>query len=121
MVALYVHNFLLYIHLKLLFRCGPMTRYWCMRFEVKHNYFKDLAQKRKQFKNKAKCLPYHHQQLVCYQLSKSKSLGKEMETSEGIIKERFWYTIYVHDIMQVNIIKLLSCNMVIYSVIHAHQ
>ena len=24
-------------------RCGPLSRFWCMRFESKHNYFKNLA------------------------------------------------------------------------------
>ena len=62
-------------------RCGPMTRYWCMRFEGKHSYFKHLAQKTKQFKSISKSLSWRHQQLVCYHLSKSESLVKEMETS----------------------------------------
>ena len=50
-------------------RCGPMTMhadsYWCMRFEAKHNYFKDLAHRTKQFKNIAMSLSHLHQQLVC--------------------------------------------------------
>jgi len=60
-----------------------MTRYWCMRFEGKYNYFKDLAQKSKQFKNIAKSFSQRHQELVCYHLSKSGSLVKVMETSKG--------------------------------------
>ena len=61
-----------------------MTRYWCMRFEAKHNYFKDLAHRTKQFKNIAMSLSHRHQQLVCYQLSKSESLVKEMQTAKCI-------------------------------------
>ena len=38
------------------YRCGPMTRYWCMRYEGKHIYFKDLAHRIKQFKNIAMSL-----------------------------------------------------------------
>ena len=64
-------------------RCGPMTRYWCMRFEGKHNYFKDLAQRTKCFKNIAKSLSHRHQRLVCYHLAKAQSLVKEMETGKG--------------------------------------
>ena len=33
-----------------------------MRFEVKHNHFKDLARRTKQFKNIAMSLSHHHQQ-----------------------------------------------------------
>ena len=61
-----------------------MTRYWCMRFEAKHNYFKDLAHRIKNFKNIAMSLSYRHQQLVCYQLSKPESLVKEMQTAKCI-------------------------------------
>ena len=69
-------------HTICLCRCGPMTRYWCMRFEGKHNYFKDLAHHIKQFKNIAMSLSHRHQQLVCYQLSKPESLVKILETAK---------------------------------------
>ena len=61
-----------------------MTRYWCMRFEAKHNYFKDLAHQTKQFKNIAMSLSHRHHQLVCYQLSKSESLVKGIQTAKCI-------------------------------------
>jgi len=48
-------------------RCGPMTRYWCMRYEAKHSFFKDLAHCVKCFKNITKTLTERHQNLVCYQ------------------------------------------------------
>ena len=73
-------------------RCGPMTRYWCMRFEGKHNYFKDLAHRTKQCKNIAMSLSNRHQQLVCYQLSKPESLVKRIETAKCIY---FLNTIYI--------------------------
>ena len=31
-------------------RCGPPSRYWCMRFEVKNGYFKDLTHQKKNLK-----------------------------------------------------------------------
>ena len=40
-----------------------------MRFEAKHNYFKDLAHRIKCFKNVLKTLSEHHQQTMCYHLS----------------------------------------------------
>ena len=45
-------------------RYGPLVRSWCMRFEGKHNYFKDLAHRVKCFKNIAKSLASRHQRLV---------------------------------------------------------
>ena len=59
-----------------------MTRYWRMRFEGKHNYFKDLPHRIKQFKIIAKSLSHRHQQLVCFQLSKPESLVKRLETAK---------------------------------------
>ena len=74
-----------------------MTRYWCMRFEGKHNYFKDLAHRIKQFKNIAMSLSHRHQQLVCYQLSKSQSLVKGMQTSKCILHiYLLMFNIYMH-------------------------
>lgn len=40
-----------------------------MRFEGKHNYFKDLAHRVKCFKNIAKTLATRHQHLMCYYLA----------------------------------------------------
>ena len=37
-----------------------------MRFEGKHNHFKDLAHRVKCFKNTPKTLASRHQTLVCY-------------------------------------------------------
>jgi hypothetical protein len=50
---------------------GPLTRYWCMRFEGKHNYFKDLAHRIKSFKNVPKTMATRHQLLMCYYRSSS--------------------------------------------------
>ena len=35
---------------------GPLIFLWTLRFEVKHNYFKDLMKKIKHFKNAVKPL-----------------------------------------------------------------
>ena len=56
-----------------------MTRYWCMRYEAKHSYFKDLAQKIKCFKNIPKSLAERHQLFTCYNLLDSQSLVKEIK------------------------------------------
>jgi len=40
---------------------GPLIRCWCMRFEAKHSFFKDLARKMKNFKNLPYSLAFRHQ------------------------------------------------------------
>ena len=49
-------------------RYGPPVHYWCMRFEGKHSFFKDLAGRIKNFKNIAKSLAQRHQTWICYYL-----------------------------------------------------
>ena len=42
---------------------GPLIRAWCMGFEAKHAYFKDIARRLKNFKNLPLSLAKRHQQL----------------------------------------------------------
>lgn len=42
---------------------GPLIRSWCMRFEAKHAYFKDLSRKIKNFKNLPLSLAERHQSM----------------------------------------------------------
>ena len=44
---------------------GPLIRSWCMRFEGKHAYFKDLAKKIKNFKNIPYSLAQKNHKVVC--------------------------------------------------------
>ena len=44
-------SYLEYDCYSLMKRFGPLLHLWCMRFEAKHNYFKDLAHHVKCFKN----------------------------------------------------------------------
>lgn len=48
-----------------LFKFGPLIRSWCMRFEGKHAYFKDLSKKIKNFKNIAFSIAQKHQKVEC--------------------------------------------------------
>lgn len=64
-------------------RMGPPVYYWCMRFEGKHNFFIDLVNKLKNYKNICQTLSNRHQ-IISYQFwgdSKSKldsfSFGKQ--------------------------------------------
>lgn len=66
-------------------RYGPLVRYWCMRFEGKHAYFKDLAHRVKCFKNIPKTMAYRHQRSTCYYINGSRGspFYKESKTSPG--------------------------------------
>lgn len=45
-------------------KMGPLYFLWCMRFEGKHNYFKNLAKKYGNFKSIAKTLADQHQRFM---------------------------------------------------------
>lgn len=57
-------HFLMHIPSQIL-KFGPLIRSWCMRFEGKHAYFKDLAKKIKNFKNIPYSLAQKNQKVVC--------------------------------------------------------
>ena len=67
------------------YRYGPLVRSWCMRFDGKHNYFKDLAHRVKCFKNIPKTLASRHQKLVCYySAADSNTLAKDTLIGPGM-------------------------------------
>ena len=48
------------------YRCGPLTRLWCMRFEAKHSLLKQMSHVIKNFKN----IPNHwDQRQMCYRMA----------------------------------------------------
>ena len=57
-------HFLVHIPSQIL-KFGPLIRSWCMRFEGKHAYFKDLAKKIKNFNNIPYSLAQKNQKVVC--------------------------------------------------------
>ena len=69
----------------ILIRCGPLARFWCMRYESKHNYFKEFAHQVWCFKNIPLTLVNHHQRLFCpYSNSIDDNLlQKNVTTSPG--------------------------------------
>ena len=57
-----------------------------MRFESKHNYFKDLAHRVKCFKNIPKTMAQRHQEFVCYYINSGANCSpflKENKTGTG--------------------------------------
>ncbi|XP_064482426.1 uncharacterized protein LOC135395121 [Ornithodoros turicata] len=55
---------------------GPLRGLWAMRFEAKHQYFKDTARKTRNFKNITLSLTTRHQCLQMYMFSQSSSENK---------------------------------------------
>ena len=64
-----IHNSYVLIY----YRCGPLTRMWCMRYEAKHSTLKRYSQVVHNFKNIAKSIAYHHQRQMCYLMADSKT------------------------------------------------
>jgi hypothetical protein len=54
------HHFLIHYPTALI-KCGPPSRYWCMRFEARHNFFKKAARVTNCFKNISKTLAKRNQ------------------------------------------------------------
>ncbi len=48
------------------YRVGPLIRHWTMRYEAKHQYFKQLASTMGYYNNIAYSLAMRHQCLQCY-------------------------------------------------------
>ena len=74
------YSLCMHVLLLLHFRCGPLVHLWCMRFEGKHNYFKDLAHRIKCFKNVLKTMSEHYQYTVCYEMNSMKAFEKYVIT-----------------------------------------
>ncbi|XP_064474235.1 uncharacterized protein LOC135388551 [Ornithodoros turicata] len=54
-----------------IYKYGPLFNLWAMRFESKHQYFKDLSRKLHNFKNITHTLAMRHQFLQAYVLSQA--------------------------------------------------
>ena len=50
---------------------GPLLPLWCMRFEGKHAYFKNVLRKINNYINVPWSLSYRHQQWMCHKISSS--------------------------------------------------
>ncbi|CAF0944648.1 unnamed protein product [Didymodactylos carnosus] len=62
---------------------GPPMKFWCMRYEAKHSYFKQIALRAKNFKNPPKMLATRYQLKQCLLLSKCNFL-KNHEVGSGL-------------------------------------
>ncbi|XP_064470088.1 uncharacterized protein LOC135384833 [Ornithodoros turicata] len=64
-----------------IFKYGPLVNIWAMRFESKHQYFKDMTRKLRNFKNVTRMLAVRHQYLQAYELSQSLNQTSPFVTS----------------------------------------
>lgn len=63
---------------------GPLIRYWTMRFEAKHGFFKRLGHIVCNFRNILKTLSYRQQMYFCYNMMSAKDLVKrDQEVGPG--------------------------------------
>ncbi|KAH9379724.1 hypothetical protein HPB48_009131 [Haemaphysalis longicornis] len=67
---------------RIISQLGPLTQYWCMRFEAKHQYFKRLASRVMNFRNVCRTLADRHQLLQAFQLY-SASVGGDVSSTCG--------------------------------------
>ena len=76
------------LRFKITCRFGPLVHFWCMRFEGKHSYFKDLAQRVRCYKNIPKTLSRCHQHMMSYTFGtasiSTSPFGKD--TTRGVCK-----------------------------------
>jgi hypothetical protein len=60
---------------KMIRHFGPLTLYWCMRYEAKHKFFKQLQRKINNFINMPYTLSLRHQIWKCKQFLSAKKAG----------------------------------------------
>jgi len=56
---------------------GPLIRFWCMRFEAKHNFFRRLSHIVCNFRNVCKTMATRHQLMQCYNFYTQKSIDSQ--------------------------------------------
>lgn len=62
---------------------GPLVHCWTMRFEAKHAYFKEIANRQKNRRNLCKTLARRHQLLMCYYGAGQNFLDDKMTSNSG--------------------------------------
>jgi hypothetical protein len=81
---------------------GPATHFWCMRFEAKHSYFKQLATRSFNFKNPPFTLAKRHQLRQCLMLSNKNYYNIFTETTSLKIVKYSQLSILVQRLLKEN-------------------
>lgn len=66
-------------------KVGPLLKFWCMRFEAKHNFFRRLSHIVSNFKNICKTMAYRHQLFMCYKFYAKCHVQKSLEVGNGYV------------------------------------
>lgn len=116
------HHFLVHYPM-IIQRSGPLSALWCMRFESKHSYFKDLCNKLKNFKSLSKTLALRHQQYMWHEwqhvnLSTSPSYGKcntllisDLDTRCNALLTSAFNTVSSAEIIVTESVTFLGCSL----------
>lgn len=65
---------------------GPLVRFWCMRFEAKHNFFRRLSHIVCNFKNICKTMALRHQMFMCYRFYSREHIdAKLLQVGNGYV------------------------------------
>ena len=102
----------------IIFRFGPPRSYWCMRFEAKNRFFKDVIHGN--FKNIPYTLAFEHQLWLCHQLYSAKKketflyIGDEVkgDITVNFRTSALYTTLLMHLDMPLNTGLLLKCKYV---------
>ncbi|CAF4248046.1 unnamed protein product, partial [Didymodactylos carnosus] len=78
---------------------GPSTRYWCIRYEGRHLYFKKIALRTCNFKNITKTLTTRNQYRHCLSLSRSYFLKSFTEASGSKLEKLVNYDINIKELL----------------------
>ena len=67
-------------------KVGPLVKFWVMRFEAKHNFFRRLSHVVCNFKNICKTMAYRHQYAQCYRFYMNKNINDDaIEVGKGSV------------------------------------
>ncbi len=76
------HHFLLH-YPRAIRKIGPLKQFWTMRFEARHNFFKQLSHIVCNFKNMCKTMAFRNQMMLCYRLLTESIFSKNTEFGPG--------------------------------------
>lgn len=76
------HHFLLH-YPRAIRKIGPLKQFWTMRFEARHNFFKQLSHVVCNFKSIFKTMAFRNQMMLCYRLLSEGIFSKNTEIGQG--------------------------------------
>ena len=106
---------------------GPAVKYWCMRYEGFHAYFKRVSLRSNNFKNTAKMLASRHQLKQCFVLSSTSRIdnlteAKKMKSMKGTCFDTGTKQLLFDHFGHIDLIKdLVQCSTLRHQNVEYHQ